>query len=147
MSSPDNALQAGIYARLTGYSALTTALGTDSQGRQKVYDHVPQEETAPYVVIGDDTATDSDTKSKAGWEFTVTIHCWDFQKAGRKSVKTLLSHIHDALHQQEANITVSGFTLVQIRREFQQTFQETAIEGENDHYYHGVARYRAVVTA
>src|SRR4051812_27062870 len=101
MSSPDNALQAGIYNRLTGYSALTTALGGS-----KVYDHVPQGTAAPYVVIGDDTATDWDTKSKAGWELTVTVHVWDFQKAGRKSVKAILSAIHDALHQQEANITV-----------------------------------------
>jgi hypothetical protein len=142
VASPDNALQVGIYTRLTGYSALTTALGG-----QRVYDHVPQGQAAPYVVIGDDTLTDDDTKSKAGWECTVTLHVWDYQKAGRKSVKALLSHIHDALHQQEANITVTGFSLVQIRREFQQTFQEPGIEGENDHYYHGVARYRAVITA
>lgn len=142
MSAPDNALQAGIYTRLTGYSALTTALG----GRF-IYDFVPQDASPPYVVIGDDTASDWDTKSKNGWEFTVTIHCWDFEKAGRKSVKTLLGHIHDALHQKEANITVTGFTLVQIRREFQETFQDTGIEGQNDRFYHGVARYRAVVHA
>lgn len=142
MASPDNALQAGIYTRLTGYSALTTALGGSY-----VYDHVPQGQAAPYVVIGEDTLTDWDTKSKNGWEGTVTIHVWDFEKKGRKSVKTLLSHIHDALHQQESNITVTGYTLVQIRREFQQTFQEPAIEGQNDSYYHGVARYRAVITA
>jgi hypothetical protein len=141
MASPDNALQAALYTRLTGYSALTTALGGS-----KVYDHVPQGQSAPYVVIGDDTLSEGDTKSKDGWECTVTIHVWDFAKAGRKSVKALLSHIHDALHQQEASITVTGFSLVQIRREFQQTFQESGIEGENDHYYHGVARYRAVIT-
>lgn len=141
MASPDNALQAGIYTRLTGYSALTTALGGS-----KVFDHIPQGESAPYVVIGEDTLTEWDTKSKAGWEATVTIHVWDYEKAGRKSVKALLSHIHDALHQQETNITVTGFNLVQIRREFQQTIQETAVEGQNDHYYHGIARYRAVIT-
>lgn len=142
MSSPDNAFQKGIYDRLAGYAPLTTALGGT-----KVYDHVPQGTAAPYVLIGDDTATDWDTKSKNGWEFTVTLHCWDFEKAGRKSVKNLLSLIHDALHQQEANITVSGFTLVQIRRDNQLTTQESNVAGEGDHYYHGVARYRAVVHA
>lgn len=141
MASPDNALQAGIYARLTGFAALAALVST------RVYDFVPENAAAPYVVIGDDTATDWDTKSKAGWEFTVTIHCWDFEKAGRKSVKSILSAVHDALHQQQSTITVTGFTLVQIRREFQQTFQETAVEGANDRYWHGVARYRAVVTA
>jgi hypothetical protein len=141
VSTPDNALQAAIYTRLTGYSALTTALGG-----QKVYDHVPQGTAAPYVVIGDDTLTEWDTKSKNGWECTITIHVWDFEKAGRKSVKTLLSHIFAALHRQETNITVSGFSLVEISREFQESFQESAVEGEQDAYYHGVARYRAIIT-
>lgn len=142
MASPDNALQAGVYARLAGYSALTTALGG-----AKVYDHVPQGTAAPYVVIGEDTLADSDTKSNSRWDCTLTVHCWDYEKAGRKSVKALLSHVHDALHRQQANVTVTGFTLVEIHREFQQTFQEAAAEGAGDHYYHGVARYRAVVHA
>ena len=29
--------------------------------------------------------------SKHGWKVKVRIHCWDFQKTGRKSVKTILS--------------------------------------------------------
>lgn len=142
MASPDNALQAGLYARLSGYAALTALIGGN-----KVYDFVPESAQPPYVVIGDDTATDWDTKSKHGWEFTVTVHCWDFERAGRKSVKAILGAIFDALHQQEANVTVTGYALVQIRREFQQTFQETAVEGASDRFWHGVARYRAVVTA
>lgn len=142
MSSPDNALQTGLYTRLTGYTALTNALGGSF-----VFDHVPQGQDGSYVCIGEDTLSDWDTKSKHGWECTVTIHVWSLLAAGRKTVKTLMGHVSDALHQQEANITVSGFTLVQIRREFQQTFQEAAIEGQNDQYYHGVLRFRAVVTA
>jgi methionine aminopeptidase len=140
MSSPDNALQAGIYDRLTGYAPLTSALGG-----QKVYDFVSAKLVAPYVVIGEDTLSDWDTKTNSGWDCTVTIHAWDFLKAGRKSVKTLLSLIHDALHRQESEIVVAGFTLTEIRRDFQQTIQETGIEGENDHYYHGIARYRALL--
>jgi hypothetical protein len=140
--SPDNALQAGIYTRLNGFAALTALIGAN-----KVFDFVPERTEPPYVVIGDDTATDWDTKDKEGWEFTLTIHCWSFEKAGRKQVKLILSAIHDALHQQEANITVTGFNLIQIRREFQQTFQEAAVEGQNDRYWHGAARYRAVIQA
>lgn len=133
MASPGNALQKAIYERL------------DAQLSVPVYDHVPQGQAAPYVVIGADTLTDWSTKTQAGWEFTVTIHAWDFEKAGRKSVKTVLSDAYDALHQQEANVTVTGFQLVQIRFEFEETFQETAVEGPADRYYHGVQRYRAVV--
>lgn len=142
MATPDNALQAAIYSRLTGYSPLTTALGGS-----KVYDHVPQGTAAPFVVIGDDTLNEWDSKTNAGWDVTITIHCWDFLKAGRKSVKTILGHIHDALHVQQGSITVTGFGLVLIRREFQQTFQETGTEGDSDRYYHGVARYRAIINS
>src|SRR5690349_19644254 len=98
MGAPLNELQAAIYTRLTGYSALTDALdGT------KVYDHVPQNTNAPYVVIGDDTLIEDDTKSANGWECTINIHSWDFEKAGRKSIKTIMGHIYAALHKQEAS--------------------------------------------
>jgi hypothetical protein len=142
MTQPLNALQTGIYNRLTGYSALTTALGGS-----KIYDHVPYNTDAPYVVIGEDIVTESDTKTYNGWDFSITIHCWDFEAAGRKSVKTLMGHIYDALHRVESSITVSGFTLVYMHCDFQQTFQETAIEGSNDHYYHGVQRFKALIRA
>jgi hypothetical protein len=140
VSSPNNALQTAVYARLTGYAPLTAALGGP-----KVYDHVPQGTPAPYVVIGADTLADAGSKSGDKWEFTVTVHAWDFEAAGRKSVKALLGHLFDALHQQEGGITVAGFSLVQVRWEFEETFQEAA-EGGTDHYYHGVQRYRALVT-
>jgi hypothetical protein len=68
-----NALQAGIYTRLVGYSALTTALGGS-----KVYDHVPQNTSAPYVLIGEDTIVEADTKTSNGWDCTLTIHVWEF---------------------------------------------------------------------
>ena len=138
--TPNNAFQAAIYTRLTGYVPLTAALGGP-----KIYDHVPQDEAAPYVVIGDDTMAEDGTKTEPGWELTATVHAWDFEKAGRKSVKAILGHVYDALHQQEANIVVAGFTLVQIRWEFEDTMPEPGVEGAGDHYYHGVQRYRAYV--
>jgi len=141
VSTPNNALQAAVYTRLINYAPLTAALGG-----AKVYDHVPQGTAAPYVVIGANTLTDAGSKTGSKWEFTVTIHAWDFEKAGRKSVNAVLGHVFDALHQQEANITVAGFALVQVRWEFEETVQETATEGGTDHYYHGVQRYRALVT-
>lgn len=134
MASPANALQAGIYTRLTAQLTPTP-----------VYDHVPQNSTYPYVVIGEDTAVDWSTKNANGWETTLTIHVWDRPKAGRKSVKTLQSNIYDALHRQESNVTVTGFQLVTLQCEFETSFQETAVEGSNDHYYHGVQRFRATI--
>ena len=141
MASPDNALQAAIYTRLTNYAPLTTALGGP-----KVYDFVSPKLAAPYVVIGEDTLTEWDTKTESGWDCTLTIHVWDFEKAGRKSVKSLLSLLYDALHRKEATVPLTGFILTELRWDgFQTSIQETGIEGENDHYYHGVTRYRALV--
>lgn len=141
MTAPFNALQAGIYTRLTGYSSLTTALGGS-----KVYDNVPQGTVAPYVVIGEDTSVDFDTKTGNGWEITLTLHCWDFLAKGRKSVKNLQSLIYDALHNQESNVTVTGFSLIMLRCEYNESFQDTTIDGGADNYYHGVMRFRAIIS-
>lgn len=139
MGTPSNALQAAIFTRLTGYAPLRSLVG------EKVYDFVQQSVQPPYVVIGDDTAIDWSTKGNNGWEATLTIHCWDFEKAGRKSVKAVISAIYDALHRQEANITVAGFTLAEIKSEFETSFQDTSPTGQADHFYHGVQRFRALI--
>jgi hypothetical protein len=146
MSDPLWELQKGIYGRLTDFTALAAAVGTDDDDNVKIYDHVPQGQEAPYVVIGDDTAIDFDTKTHNGWEVTLTIHCWDFEVAGRKSVKTLMKHIYEALHNCENAVVVAGVSLIFLRCEFQHTYQEQAIEGAGDHYYHGVQRFRALIT-
>ena len=139
MPSPSNALQAGIYARLTSYAPLTALVG------QNVFDFVPGEAQPPFVKIGDDTAVDWSTMTNNGWQATLTIHCWDFEKAGRKSVKAIMSAIYDALHRQEASITVSGFSLVLLQSEFETSFQDTSEVGQADHFYHGVQRFRALI--
>jgi len=142
MASPDNAFQAGIFNRLAGFATLTSAIGSN-----KVFDFVPQGTASPFVRIGEFMLSDWDTKSKNGWEITFNVHVWSILSLGTKTVNSILSLIHDALHQQEASITVSGFTLVQIRREDHLTIQDPSEEGQNDQYYHGVARYRAIVHA
>ncbi len=127
-----NELQKAVFVRL------------EAQLSAEVYDHVPQNAAFPYVMIGDDTAVDWSTKNNDGQEITLTIHAWT-KSAGRKDVKTLLGLIHTALHQQESNLSLTGFSVTSIRFDFAQTFVETASEGESDHYYHGVIRFRALV--
>src|SRR5690348_14900030 len=115
MSTPANALQAAIYTRLAAYSALTALVGA------RIYDFVPESARPPYVVIGDDTAADWGNKTGNGWDVTLTLHCWDFEKTGRKSVKNILSAVYDALNRQEASVAVTGFNLVLLQSEFEQT--------------------------
>ena len=133
MTLAANALQKAVYARLTA-----------SLGGVAVYDHAPQNAAFPYVLIGDDTAVTWDTKTRDGQEYTLTIHCWDAPKAGRKSVKAVAAQIYAALHRQEDSIPVTGYRLVLLIWEFMDTFQEPA-EGDADRYYHGVLRFRALV--
>ncbi len=140
MGTPSNALQAAIYTRLTGFASLTALIGIN-----QVFDNVPDATQPPYVLIGDDTAIDWSTKSNNGWDGTLTIHCWDYEKSGRKSVKAIMSAIYDALHDQNTNITVTGFNLIMIRCEFEHTVQETSAEGQGNEYYHGIQRYRVLI--
>ncbi len=140
MGTPSNALQAAIYTRLTGFPALTALIGVN-----QVFNFLPEETQPPYVVIGDDTSIDWSTHTVNGWETTLTIHCWDFEKAGAKSAKAILSAIYDALHDQSANISVTGFNLILIRCEFEHTMQDPSVQGQADRFWHGVQRYRALI--
>jgi hypothetical protein len=137
MPAPLNALQAGFYQRLTGYSGLS-GVG--------VYDYIPQGTKPPYIVIGDDTMNEYDTQTGNGFDCTVMIHCWHFLTSGRKAVKSVMSAIYDALHNQEPYITVDGFSLTRLYCEFQQSFQDVTEEGDTDHFYHGVMRFRAIIS-
>lgn len=140
MSNPANALQAGIYTRLSNYAALTAVICTG-----KIYDFVPQSIEPPYVCIGNDTLSYNDTKSANAWEASIYIHCWSYENAGRKTTKTIMGHIYDALHNNASNVTVTGFSLLYLYCELQDTIQETAIDGDNDRYYHGIMRFKASI--
>ncbi len=133
MTLASNALQKAIYDRLT------SQLGVSP----KVYDFVPQAAIYPYVVIGDVTSLPWDTKTEDGQEFTVTIHAFD-KGAGKKSVQAIAENIYAALHQKESNIAPTGNTVILCRCEFSEAFQDPTPEGQSDHYFHAVQRYRVL---
>jgi hypothetical protein len=133
MSLALNELQKAIYTRLNSQLSPTS-----------VYDHVPQNSTYPYVVIGEILSVPWDTKTADGQEFSVTVHVWD-KGAGKKSVNLKMESVYTALHQQESNLSPSGFTVILIRCDYIAVFQETGEATDQDHYYHGVMRFRAIV--
>lgn len=133
MSLALNEFQKALYTRLAGQLSGVT-----------VYDHVPQNTAQPYVVIGQITATPWDSKTNDGQEFTATIHVWE-KAAGKKSANLKMQSIYTALHHQETNLTLSGFTVVLIRCEFSDIIEEPGEVTDQDHYYHGVQRYRALI--
>lgn len=118
-------VQKAIYAKLD--AALT----------QPVYDDVPDNAIAPYVVIGDDTFIEFDSDLVNGFEATVTIHSWSKYR-GRSEVKTIMAAIYDALHR--AEFTVQGYNLVGCDCEYSETFLES--DGVTRH---GVQRFRILI--
>jgi hypothetical protein len=73
---------------------------------------VPEGTPLPYVVIGEDIATDWSTKLQNGQEVTVTLHVWsDYD--GMAEVKALASTVLETL---TANpLSVTGFDMVLCR--------------------------------
>ena len=127
------ALQQAIFTALDG----ATINDADGNAITGVFDDVPENTAYPYVVIGEETATNIDTKDKDAHEHTLTIHVWS-QYSGRKEIKNIMSSVYTTLH--NASITVSGASLVNIRHEFENTLTEA--DGITRH---GVMRFRAVV--
>jgi len=117
MKSPALTLQKAIYERLNGVVP--------------VYDTVPEGTPLPYVVIGEDMATDWSTKLQNGQEVTVTLHAWsDYD--GMAEVKALASTVLETLT--ATPLSVTGFDMVLCRLDLLQFMVDP--EG----YKHGVLR-------
>jgi hypothetical protein len=113
------------------FSKLNTALSIP------VYDNVPDNAQAPYVVIGDDTLIEFDSDLVIGFEATVTVHSWSKYR-GRAEVKGIMGQIYDTLHR--AEFTLQGYNLLGCDCEFSETFLES--DGVTRH---GVQRFRILI--
>lgn len=124
-------LQKAIFAKLDG-----SIVGL-SAANISVFDDVPENTSYPYVVIGEETATNNGSKDLDGLEYTLTVHVWSNYR-GRREIKEIMQSVYENLH--DTAITVTGASLVNVRQEFNTTL------AENDGITrHGVMRFRAVV--
>lgn len=117
-------IQAAIYSKVS-------AIGWPT------FDHVPQESTFPYIVIGDDTSVPWDTDDSIGSETTCTVHIWSRHR-GRKEVKEIMRTVYEALHR--AEFAIIGGQLVECVAEFAESFVD--VDGLTRH---GVIRFRLIV--
>lgn len=124
-------LRKGIYARLTSAIAAT-----------KTYSYIPPETAMPYIYIGEITAGDSSTNLDAIYDYDVMIHGFDKNEGNTATIDALVKSIHDALHSQEANITVTGYTVVRCHNTYLQVLQQGEI---NDNYWHAVLRFNIMI--
>ena len=132
------ALQQAIFGALRAEAVLITLAGDGaSPERAKVFDHVPQDETFPYLTLGPTTQLPWDTKNSDGMEHTIEVHCWS-QYAGQSEVKRMMAAALDAID--GVALTVIGHTLVLLQFNFGQTLNDP--DGIT---HHGVQRYRALI--
>jgi len=102
MASAEWEVQQDIYSVLRNDATVKTLVGDPA----RVYDHVLQDPTFPYIVIGEAITVDESTFAKFGQEHTVDVDSWS-QYRGLSEVKRIMSAIQGALH--EATFTLSGF--------------------------------------
>ena len=119
-------LQKAIFTKLDGDAVLKSKI-------TGIFDHVPQGQPFPYVVIGDDQAEDFDDNRGTGFEVEATIHVWARDHRGRATVKAVLADIYRLLHRQP--LTVVGAHHVGSFQEFTDSFREP--DGAT---FHGLTR-------
>lgn len=121
-------LQVAIYSALNGNVSAS------------VFDHVPQNQTYPYIVIGEDNLVDWSTDDKNGFEGTINLHVWDRPKGtsgkrGKQVTKEIQGEIYDIL--QRSDFAIGDYGTTGMSYEYSDCFMD------NDGItYHGVQRFR-----
>lgn len=98
-----------------------------------VFDHVPQGQSFPYIVIGDMNIAEWDDDIDVSFEVTADIHVWTRDPQGKKTARDIQGNIHDLLHR----ATIAGF--VKIDCEFADCFLD-----EDGLSYHAVQRFNII---
>jgi hypothetical protein len=104
------AVQTALYSFLTATAPLTALLAGGAGG---IFDHVPAGTPFPYMVLGDISSAPFDTQGVFGNEIIAEIYIYS-RAHGMQEMKTILSVLHEALH--EADFPVTGQFLILCRR-------------------------------
>lgn len=104
MASSANALQAAIYARLSGDATLVAMIGSGS-----VFDRKMTGKPMPYVVLSDLTTSDFGPGTE---EHLLTLEAWS-DADGRKQAQDIAGRVRELLD--DAVLSVAGFVLVNLR--------------------------------
>lgn len=119
-----------IVTALLADAPTTAIVGT------KVYSHVPQDETEPFIEVGAQlTAVPFDTKDSTGDSITLSIDGWSVGESN-EPVNRLMRVIRQALNR-VSSFSVVGHSLIDIYWEFGEIMRQP--DGVT---WHGHARYR-----
>lgn len=124
------AIQTVIYQTLTSHAPLMAMV-------KGVFDDVSEDQTFPYVTIGESTHNENDTVAVFGDDSTITVHVWSGYE-GRSETKRIQGAIYDALHR--AKPTYSGYNIMGVDWVSSDSFIDT--DGETRH---GVQVFRILI--
>ena len=122
-------LQEAIFSKLSN--------DTDVTDLAEVFDDVAENQTFPYLTIGEDVLNEWDTNSTLGADSTITIHVWSRYK-GRKQTKEIMGAIYNCLHR--STLTVTGYDFVSVNYD-----TETSFLDSDGLTRHGVQTYRVLI--
>lgn len=132
MTDATDELQKYVFQVLSSDEELTSALGGP-----KIFDHVPERVSHPYVVLGRSIASDWSTSTEDGIALVFFIHIWSRSK-GRAEINLLQSRVRNVLNAPpktigDQSLIGLNFQLVETRRD------------RSNGNLHGVLRFRAVL--
>jgi Protein of unknown function (DUF3168) len=100
-----------------------------------VFDHVPTDQTFPYITIGEPLVTPNETKTSYWEEIPWTHHVWS-QYSGKKEAYDIMSLMLKSLSSQPLSLE-GGFFLLRFKPE-----QLQVITDIDNRTYHGILRIR-----
>lgn len=112
---------------------------TLSSGSYAVYEIIPPNTEFPYIQIGEETLTTSNTKTSKGTIHNITIHTWSKGSSSANS-KVLNDYVAQTLLN---GLTVSGFFVDKITLEMMQTLKESDTDST---IFHGVIQFDITLT-
>ncbi|TCQ28913.1 DUF3168 domain-containing protein [Rhizobium sp. PP-CC-3G-465] len=129
--SAANALQAAVFAKLSGDAALLAVLGDGG-----IHDRLLERAEHPYLRLAGIESSDWSTASEPGEEHAMTIEVRGAE-GGNRVVQEIAGRVRGLLH--DAGLTLAGHHLVNLRHEGTRTARDGAARG-----HVAVMRFRAV---
>lgn len=131
-------LREALVTTLKAHAGLSALLSTDPRDASPaVYDHVTQEATFPYVVIGEPEGTEHDADDIQGWDFDIEIHQFS-RFRGFEEVENIQRQLDDALHRAAPLVTDARVTTMH-------RVQTRAILDPDGLTRHGIHSFRVIL--
>jgi len=101
-------LQKAVRAALVADAGVTALVG------QRVYDEPPQDVTFPYLRFGETQPSAFDTDTTEGSEVSLSLEAHSRSASGRVEAVRIVEAVKEALHRQEASLTLAQHNLVEM---------------------------------